>query len=185
MAISFSRPKVRLRPAPPGDASPIFQHSLIGQEIVAQERGSRQLRVGLAGNEAVRTEATRILGLGNGNRTLPCKDVGKQQVTGFDAVQALGTDVAARQRRLVEDSFAEGADAQFRIAAIQVNGLLPTYQRRHLGHRPQRRIGNGIAEAQCQQVFGVALDGIQMRFDLPGFLGQCVEAGDEGLLFGQ
>ena len=29
------------------------------------------------------------------------------------------------------------------------------------------------------------LDGIQMRFDLPGFLGQRIESGDEGLLFRQ
>jgi len=32
---------------------------------------------------------------------------------------------------------------------------------------------------------GIALGGIQMRFELPGFLGQRVEAGDEGLLFGE
>lgn len=34
-------------------------------------------------------------------------------------------------------------------------------------------------------MFGVALGGIQMRFELAGFLGQRVEAGDEGLLFGE
>jgi len=34
-------------------------------------------------------------------------------------------------------------------------------------------------------MFGVALDRIQMRFDLPGFLCQRVEAGNDGLLFGQ
>ena len=34
-------------------------------------------------------------------------------------------------------------------------------------------------------MFGVALDGLQMRFNLPSFLGQRVEAGNDGLLFSQ
>ena len=60
--------------------------------------------------------------------------------------------------------------------------MLTSNQRRQIGHRLQRRMGNRIAEAQGQQMLGIALDGIQMRFDLPGLLGQRVEAGDDGLL---
>ena len=85
----------------------------------------------------------------------------------------------------MEGPLAERADAEFRVAPIQVDGLFPSpNQRRHLRHRPQRRIGNDVAEAQGQQVLGITLDSIQMRFDLPRLLGQRVEAGDDGLLFG-
>jgi hypothetical protein len=42
-----------------------------------------------------------------------------------------------------------------------------------------------VENVRPDQSLGVALNGRQMRFDLPGFLGQRVEAGDEGLLFGQ
>ena len=133
----------------------------------------------------MRSEATCILGLGNGYCALPCKDIRKKQITGFDAEQALGANVGTRQRRLLEGAFAEGPDAQLRIAAIEVDELFTAHQWCHISHPLQRRIGNGITKAQGQQMFGITFDRTQMRFDLPGFLGQCVEAGDDGLLFGQ
>lgn len=46
-------------------------------------------------------------------------------------------------------------------------------------------LSNGVAETQRQQVFGIPLDGIEMCFNLPCFLGQRVESGGEGLLFVQ
>jgi hypothetical protein len=41
-----------------------------------------------------------------------------------------------------------------------------------------------VENVRPDQSLGVALNGIQMRFDLPGFSASA-EAGDEGLLFGQ
>jgi hypothetical protein len=85
---------------------------------------------------------------------------------------------------LLERALAERADAEFRIAAIRSMDC----SRRTSGATSamgRGRVGNGIAETQCQQMFDVALDGIQMRFNLQDFLGKRVEAVSEGLPLGQ